>query len=63
MLNRGSEEIKWKMEMIYAAEDKKKKKKHESALHSDELTTIMHYAYYGGVAVCIWRLINMMGDK
>lgn len=62
MLNRGCEEIKWKMEMIYAAEDKKKKK-HESALHSDELTTIMHYAYYVGVAVFIWRLINMMGDK
>lgn len=44
MLNRECEEIKWKMEMIYAAEDKKKKKP-ESALHSDELTTIMHYAY------------------
>lgn len=40
-----------------------KKKKHESALHSDELTTVMYYSCCGGVAIFKRRLINMMGDK
>lgn len=41
MLNRGCEQIKWKMEMIYAAETEKKN--HKSAFHGDELTFLMYY--------------------